>query len=136
MIGATLKDGREVRILFQHNDFKKKAMEIAREIGIDPEVAAKVGGYASADRNNKEGHYKVYSHSTLCEIVVGERGQEVPLAQGESWCAVGDNFCRATGREYALRRAIENGGFGREDVGTLLASYFNRNRGKRTKETV
>lgn len=124
MIATTLTDGQEVRILFRHNDFKKQAQEIARELGVPSDI--EVSGVCRGDRRNKQGEEKFYTHSTLCDIVVGPKDAEVSLGQGESWCAVGDNFCRATGREYALKRAIENGGFGREDTGNLLAAYFNR----------
>lgn len=133
MIKAILSGGREVRILFQHNDFKKKAKEIAREQGMDPE---RVEGLAGDIRANKLGAWKVYTHSTVARIVEGDREHESTIngAEAESWCALGDNFCRATGRELALKRAIENGKFNRIDSGLLLASYYNRNKGKR-KET-
>jgi len=134
MINAKLQDGREVRILFFHNDYKKRAKEVAKDLGIPEDVA--LYGIARDERVNKPGVNKFYTHSTLCSIVVGPKEEEIDLATGQSWCALGDNFCRATGREYALRRAIENGGFNRSDIGTLLASYFNRNRGQRRDKTV
>lgn len=134
MIGAILTGGQEVRILFQHDDCRKRLERIGAEIGLNPEDVKAIPAFGVDVRKNREGAYKTYSHSTLCSIVIGPKEAEVSIGEGESWCAVGDNFCRATGREYALKRAIENGGFGREDTGILLASYYNRNRGQRKKE--
>lgn len=41
--------------------------------------------------------------------IVNAQGQTLAQAEGASQCSEKDNFCKATGRLYSLRKAIENG---------------------------
>lgn len=101
--------GQTLRLVFQHEHLTR------------PE--------AHARKNGKVGVIKALTRCQIREKITadGVDGEQV-VAEGESWCSVVDNFCKETGRQQALRRAITNGGFDRDTGGALLRTYFGRKR--------
>lgn len=105
MIRTQLTDGREVKILFQHDQGCEHEHE--HDNGLSYDVS--------------RGH-------TVCWLMTGPRETEQEIGKGIAYCSVEDNFCRETGRRFSLARAIENANLGREDAGRVLASYYRRPR--------
>lgn len=109
-IQAKLSDGREVRVLFKHVKLNVPAVESRVIEGV---VIGKV---------------KVFDRFTECVVVTGPKEAETVLGWGQAWKSVEDQFNRAIGREFALKRALQNQDFDRASRGAILAAYYSRNK--------
>lgn len=103
MIKATLKDGKEVVLIFRH-DMK------VDEFHVPNTQRATAKGY------------------TQCEIVSGPKENQLLEGFGEGYYSSSEKipYSREVGRQQALKRAILS--FDSEDQGRLLQAYFNRPR--------
>lgn len=105
MVRTTLSDGREVKILFQHDQDCEH--EHPHDNGVSYDLSI--------------GH-------TVCWLMTGPRESEIEVAKGVAFCSRVDNFSKETGRRVSLHRALEVANLTREDSGKILASYYNRNK--------
>lgn len=59
-------------------------------------------------------------NATTCEL---KKGDDV-IASGRSYCVPGDQFCKSTGRKNALKRAIADFSFNKDQRASLWNKYF------------
>ena len=65
---------------------------------------------------------------TFCEIF-GENG--LLIKEGYAICAIGDHFCKETGRKLSLARALKNASFPKEERRVIWEIYRNTKLGGR-----
>lgn len=115
----TIVNNTEVRVVFRHRQY---GQEFDRtEPGQDPRVALPIPGTDGLEATGE----------TRCLIYAGPRDTPTLIADSIAHCSKHDNFCRETGRQIALARALKD--FGKPERGAILAAYFNRRKQPATK---
>jgi len=66
---------------------------------------------------------RMFRAMTSCTIL-GANGPSPIGISGFAWCADEDRFCKETGRQIALKRAVQD--LPREVRGAILYAYFTR----------
>lgn len=110
--------GADVR----HPPSYEELLDVMEAVGIDV-----IHGYSHAAVERIKGAFdavsngtELASHCTLCKVSRAEvRDDELVI--GKSYTAKGDNFCRRTGRWWALTRGLEY----IEECGGTGADFFN-----------